>query len=129
MDPDIANAMGFSSFGAQRPTKKLKLESCRDAIQDFATGSNVSELGIRHMERHTTSEAASLMPAFRSSHDNDRADSTVTPEARKPPVARNTASVGGGRDSEYFHLSFIEDPWAGLEARRWDEGVRAKGRL
>jgi len=134
LDPAIAEAMGFSGFGAQ-PGKKRKLNSTV-AI----TGGNSQPLGKQgNRKTHTGPPGdaiTSLNPKIRSVSADvaqvGSADSTMQDSGSmgQPAMAANTndndkdslrALASGVRnesgDMVYFLPSFIEDPWARLKSR------------
>ena len=134
LDPAIAEAMGFSGFGAQ-PGKKRKLNSTV-AI----TGRNSQPLGKQGNRKPQTGPSGDAMTSLKpkiSSISADvvqagSADSTTQDSASmgQPAMAANIndndknnlrALAAGVRnengDMVYFLPSFIEDPWARLKSR------------
>ena len=121
MDPAIAEAMGFSGFGAQ--PKKRKFND-NDAFVDpnlkpeQVKGANNVPLGVRSSKPATGNDvqgddaeirATDPGPAVTSSKVAVRSSGPPTLEALKHGV-RNEQG-----DMAYFLPSFIEDPWKGLQ--------------
>jgi hypothetical protein len=130
IDPEIAAAMGFASFGGATKKRKLNVD---EAVVDTAnkgksaTGSNSQPLG-----QPTARPAAKEPPGnprIRSSAivrtANKRAAAKVIETTTNTYPASGTANLGALRkgvrnargDTAYFLPSFLEDPWESLRKK------------
>ena len=137
VDPEIAQAMGFSSFGMQ-PGKKRKLntdaawnvdgESENSIAVDSknpATRSSASSRALSHGISKVAADKEYLKPGA----EQESAAGTIPPHR-----STDTASKIDGNDAEslralqhgvrnengdmvYFLPSFLEDPWRNLRAQ------------
>ncbi|GAB7360782.1 hypothetical protein MBLNU230_g0769t1 [Neophaeotheca triangularis] len=145
VDPAIAEAMGFTSFGAQSGTKRKYNKDdgyvdpeAKKRLQAQGKGANATPLGVR--EKHAS--AGDVAPAEVESAGSFGAGAASLPprpevqaeEVAAPTEGRAFATQGGvgetgdpclqafrkgvgneRGDMVYFQPSFIEDPWKGLK--------------
>lgn len=133
MDPEMATAMGFTSFGTSSKKRKyLHNDAIVDvAIPDQGKGANSVPVGLRHASKATEGVQAEAQnrelplgaPAPRASQPKQRAEDAsahhiaggVFSDQVRPELGAYVKGVSQANgDIAYFLPSFLEDPWAKL---------------
>lgn len=126
IDPAIAAAMGFGTFGAQKSQKRKF--NANDGFVDpsvgkpeaaHGTGANSMPMQDRKEKpaRVVSQDAPKLIASASSSHAQKSSLAAYDPQTQDSPSLEalkfGVRNIRG--DMVYFSKSFLEDPWAGLK--------------
>ncbi|KAF2835590.1 hypothetical protein M501DRAFT_941422 [Patellaria atrata CBS 101060] len=121
IDPEIAAAMGFGTFGSQ--TNKKRKYNQQDAVTDqdqtskpksASTGTNSTPIGARLPRAQSL---PSRPPALEQEQNQQPAATTSVQQLQWANDRENLNTLAQGvRDANgdiaYYMPSFVEDPWA-----------------
>ncbi|KAI0193730.1 hypothetical protein EV127DRAFT_249377 [Xylaria flabelliformis] len=86
----MAAAMGFSSFGAQKPNKRRKFNPSTDAFVDSDPASASGPHFYKHADSHITTTGSNMVPLGIRKKNIDEIDLEDDDEGRLPPDSRES---------------------------------------
>ncbi|KAL1582779.1 hypothetical protein WHR41_08341 [Cladosporium halotolerans] len=115
IDPEIAAAMGFSSFGG--PSKKRKLDA-----DEAVTRANQNPSAMEEPQHNTESDShGPISDATRQRAEGlgpTRDNITLADESTMSLQALRRGVRNERGDVAYFLPSFLEDPWEKLKSKK-----------